>query len=138
MSARLALRPAVSRIDPERPGRWSSAAPSTFLRSFAGDAPIQLVGPISGIVVVVAFGVAYVIALASAGAEAVALLGAPTFAAAVLLSGRLAALAWGLTVVATIAVLGPSEAAASEATRSIRRSSPSCRPSPCGRSSCWP
>jgi diguanylate cyclase (GGDEF)-like protein len=106
MSARPAPRTAVSAIDPVRPGRASDAVFGEFLRAYAGEAPIQLAGPLSGGLVVVAFGIAYAVALVAVGPGAVGLLGAPAFASAVLLSGRLAAAVWCLGVGITLAITG--------------------------------
>jgi diguanylate cyclase (GGDEF)-like protein len=111
MSARFALRP-TRPADPVRAGRAPLPGIGAYLRAFGGGAPIQLAAPLSGPIVVVAFGLAYLIALASAGPGAIALLGAPSFAAAVLLSGGLAAAVWTASLGATLAVLGPADAAA--------------------------
>jgi diguanylate cyclase (GGDEF)-like protein len=111
MSARFALPPAASPVGSVRTGRRSRGAFSEFVVAFSGEAPLQLAPPLSGTVVTVAFGIAAVIAIASAGPEAVALLGAPAFAAAVLMTGGLAALTWTACMVATIALVGPSDPA---------------------------
>ena len=63
MSARFAMRPA-SAVDPARQGRPPADALPAFARSFLGDAPIHLAPPLSGLIVVVAFGLGYAVALA--------------------------------------------------------------------------
>ena len=112
MSARFALRPAARPADHGRAGRTSLSGIGPYVRAFVGDAPIALAAPLSGPIVVIAFGLAYLIALGSAGLDAIALLGAPSFAAAVLLSGGLAAIVWSIGLTATLVVLGPVDAAA--------------------------
>ncbi|HEX5015799.1 MAG TPA: sensor domain-containing diguanylate cyclase [Candidatus Limnocylindrales bacterium] len=112
MSARSALRPAARPADHRRAGALGLSGIGSYARAFAGDAPMQLAAPLSGPIVVVAFGLAYLIALASAGLDAIALLGAPSFAAAVLLSGGLAAIVWSIGLTATLVLLGPVDAAA--------------------------
>jgi diguanylate cyclase (GGDEF)-like protein len=104
MSARAALRPVASRIGPHRSKR--SVGRSAFARAFVGQAPIQLPAAGSEAPVVVAFAVAYVIALISAGPEVIVLLAVPLYAAALLLGGRLA-LAVGMVAIAfTVSLLG--------------------------------
>jgi diguanylate cyclase (GGDEF)-like protein len=109
MSARFALRPAARPADPAAPGRPSVAAIGPFVRAFAGDPPIRLAAPLSGPIIVLGFGLAYLVALASSGIEAVALFGAPAVAAAVLLRGGQAVVAWASGIAATMLLLGPSD-----------------------------
>jgi diguanylate cyclase (GGDEF)-like protein len=109
MSARFALRPGARPADPISAGRPPVAAFRPFLRSFAGDPPIKLAAPLSGPIIVIGFGLAYLVALASSGSQAIVLFGAPAVAAAVLLRGRQAALAWASGVAATILLLSPAD-----------------------------
>ena len=109
MSARFAQRPA-SLVEPARQGRPGVEALPAFLQSFLGEAPIQVAPPLSGTLVVVAFGLGYAVALASVGSPAVGLLSAPAFAAAVLLRGPLAIVAWLAGVALTAAFAGPADA----------------------------
>ena len=110
MSARIAQRPVASTADPARSGRPAGDALPAFVAAFFGPAPIQLGGALSSPVVVVAFGLGYVVALASAGPVAIELLWAPAFAAAVLLPGGLALAAWAAGALATALVIGQPDA----------------------------
>jgi diguanylate cyclase (GGDEF)-like protein len=110
MSARFSLRPAASAVDPARSGRPAGEALPAILGAFLPDAPILLAPPLSGRIVVVAFGLGYAVALASVGSAAVGLLSAPAFAAAVLLRGPLAIATWLSGIVLTAAILGPADA----------------------------
>ena len=107
MSARTGFRPAMSRIGPRRPIRPAGRAVPALARAFAGEAPIHLLAPAGALVVVASFTLAYVIALTSGGPDAVVLLGAPLYAAALLLSGGPALVAVALIVAFTIPLLGP-------------------------------
>ena len=115
MSARFALRPAAS-VDPARPGRSAGEALPAFVQSFVGEAPIHLAPPLSGTLVVVAFGLGYAVALASAGSDAVGLLSAPAFAAALLLRGPAAIVAWLAGIGLTAAMVGPADEAGAAGT----------------------
>ena len=101
------MRPAMSRFGPRRPIRPAGRAVPSLARAFAGEAPIHLLAPAGALVVVASFTLAYVIALTSGGPEAVVLLGAPLYAAALLLSGGPALVAGALIVAFTIPLLGP-------------------------------
>jgi diguanylate cyclase (GGDEF)-like protein len=111
MSARFALRPAASRTGPPLPGRLSVVALPAFLRAYAGGAPIELSTRFSGPLVVVALAAGYGVALSALGPPAVELMRAPTFAAAILLPGALAVVAWGGAIALTLAVIPLSELA---------------------------
>ena len=101
------MRPALSRIGQRRPIRPAGRAVPSLARAFAGEAPIHLLAPAGALVVVASFTLAYVIALTSGGPDAVVLLGAPLYAAALLLSGGPALVAGALVVAFTVPLLGP-------------------------------
>jgi diguanylate cyclase (GGDEF)-like protein len=76
-----------------------------LVRGLAGEPPISLrVGPPAWSLVAVAIG-AYAVALGAFGPVASEVLAAPTFIAAVVLSGPLAALAWLASLVVTIGIV---------------------------------
>ena len=102
----------MSRIGPRRPIRPAGRAVPSLARAFAGEAPIHLLAPAGALVVVASFTLAYVIALTSGGPDAVVLLGAPLYAAALLLSGGPALVAGALIVAFTIPLARPARIAA--------------------------
>src|SRR5262245_13687831 len=109
MSARTAQRFNVPRIGSARPSRRSGRSGLRFVRAFAGEAPIRLSSPIAGLFVVATFLLSYLFVLAFVGPAVLILLAVPAFAAAVVLPGSLAAVAWAIAVAASAPFVGPSD-----------------------------
>ena len=105
MSAYVRPRTAASQLEADWRARSTAVVFRDLVRGLTGEPPFPLRGgPPATVVVAVVIG-AYAASLAAFGPVASGVLAAPTFIAAVILSGPLAAVAWLVSLAVTIAIV---------------------------------